>query len=148
MDKTMGREADGLPARAGPGGPPPPRAVVLAGGRGIRLAPFTAILPKPLMPLGEEAILGILLRKLAAEGLIDVPDLVVRLLDAGEHVATSLFDGYWLDIGRHTDYERACEEFVEMRPHLLPGAPAVADATVLPGRGLPLHPPAGTARAG
>jgi hypothetical protein len=33
------------------------RAVVLAGGRGTRLAPYTSVLPKPLMPIGERAIL-------------------------------------------------------------------------------------------
>jgi NDP-sugar pyrophosphorylase family protein len=28
------------------------------------------------------------------------------------------FDGYWLDIGRHDDYEQAVEEFEAMRPQL------------------------------
>jgi len=48
------------------------RAVVLAGGRGSRLAPYTTILPKPLMPVGERPILDILLRQLGAAGLDDV----------------------------------------------------------------------------
>jgi NDP-sugar pyrophosphorylase family protein len=48
------------------------RAVVLAGGRGSRLAPYTTVLPKPLMPVGERPILEILLRQLAAAGLDDV----------------------------------------------------------------------------
>jgi NDP-sugar pyrophosphorylase family protein len=42
--------------------------VVLAGGRGTRLRPYTAVLPKPLMPVGEMPVLEILLRRLAAAG--------------------------------------------------------------------------------
>jgi NDP-sugar pyrophosphorylase family protein len=48
------------------------RAVVLAGGKGTRLAPFTAVFPKPLMPLGETPILEIILRQLANHGFTDV----------------------------------------------------------------------------
>ena len=40
--------------------------IVLAGGRGTRLAPYTTVLPKPLMPIGEMPVLEILLRRLAA----------------------------------------------------------------------------------
>lgn len=46
---------------------------------------------------------------------LDLPDLVLRLLGAGEKVGSYLFDGYWLDIGRHDDYERAIAEFDEQR---------------------------------
>jgi NDP-mannose synthase len=42
--------------------------IVLAGGRGTRLAPYTTVLPKPLMPIGEMPVLEILLRRLAAAG--------------------------------------------------------------------------------
>jgi NDP-mannose synthase len=48
------------------------RAVVLAGGRGSRLAPYTTVLPKPLLPVGERPILEILLRRLGATGFDDV----------------------------------------------------------------------------
>ncbi len=41
------------------------RAVVLAGGRGTRLRPYTVVLPKPLMPIGEYPILEVILRQLA-----------------------------------------------------------------------------------
>jgi NDP-sugar pyrophosphorylase family protein len=44
------------------------RAVVLAGGRGSRLAPYTTVLPKPLMPVGERAILDVVIRQLAGSG--------------------------------------------------------------------------------
>lgn len=44
----------------------PVRALVLAGGRGMRLQPFTFSIPKPLIPLGEQAMLEILVRQLLA----------------------------------------------------------------------------------
>jgi len=42
---------------------------------------------------------------------IDFPDLLLRMLDAGEHVATFPFDGYWRDIGNRDDYAAAIEDF-------------------------------------
>src|SRR3954447_11129514 len=47
----------------------PKRVVVLAGGEGTRLRPYTAVLPKPLMPLGDRPILDIVLRQLRAAGV-------------------------------------------------------------------------------
>jgi NDP-sugar pyrophosphorylase family protein len=44
------------------------RAVILAGGRGARLRPFTIVIPKPLVPVGEMPILEILVRQLKAQG--------------------------------------------------------------------------------
>ena len=44
------------------------RAVVLAGGRGMRLRPYTTVLPKPLMPVGDRPILDIVIRQLKAAG--------------------------------------------------------------------------------
>ncbi|GAA1523953.1 nucleotidyltransferase family protein [Streptomyces albidochromogenes] len=44
-------------------------AVILAGGKGVRLRPYTTALPKPLVPIGDQhAILEIVLRQLAASG--------------------------------------------------------------------------------
>ena len=40
------------------------RAVILAGGRGTRLAPYTTVLPKPLMPVGDVPIIEIVIRQL------------------------------------------------------------------------------------
>lgn len=48
------------------------RAVILAGGKGTRLAPYTAVLPKPLMPIGEMPILEIVIRQLAHHGIHDI----------------------------------------------------------------------------
>jgi NDP-sugar pyrophosphorylase family protein len=44
-------------------------AVILAGGRGVRLRPYTTLVPKPLVPIGDEhSILEVVLRQLAAAG--------------------------------------------------------------------------------
>jgi len=44
------------------------QAVVLAGGKGRRLMPYTTVLPKPLMPIGEYPILEVILRQLDRDG--------------------------------------------------------------------------------
>jgi NDP-sugar pyrophosphorylase family protein len=44
------------------------RAVVLAGGKGTRLRPYTVVLPKPLMPIGDYPILEVVIRQLASHG--------------------------------------------------------------------------------
>ena len=48
------------------------KAVVLAGGKGTRLAPYTKILPKPLMPIGDMPILEVLLRQMKMAGIREV----------------------------------------------------------------------------
>jgi NDP-sugar pyrophosphorylase family protein len=45
------------------------RAVILAGGRGTRLRPYTISLPKPLMPIVDKPILEIIICQLAAHGI-------------------------------------------------------------------------------
>jgi NDP-mannose synthase len=205
------------------------RAVIMAGGEGTRLRPYTAILPKPLMPIGDRPVLDIVIRQLRAasfdritiptgylaelieaffrdgqhyelpidyfreygplgtvgalaliEGLdepflvmngdvltdmefddataperlthyvekptlsyevsmgvycfdprvlahiepnarLDFPDLILRLLALGERVEAWRPDSYWLDLGRHDDYELALQEFDSVRHRLLPG---------------------------
>ena len=44
------------------------RAVILAGGMGTRLRPYTVVLPKPLMPVGDYPILEVVIRQLAVRG--------------------------------------------------------------------------------
>jgi NDP-sugar pyrophosphorylase family protein len=47
-------------------------AIILAGGRGTRLAPYTSILPKPLMPVGDRSILELVVDQLASFGVTKV----------------------------------------------------------------------------
>src|SRR4051794_41289981 len=49
-------------------GPSARRAIIMAGGEGARLRPYTAILPKPLMPVGDRPVLDIVIRQLRAAG--------------------------------------------------------------------------------
>ncbi len=48
------------------------KAVILAGGKGARLAPYTRVIPKPLMPIGDMPILEVLLRQIKRAGVDDV----------------------------------------------------------------------------
>lgn len=44
------------------------RAIILAGGMGTRLKPYTVVLPKPLMPIGDFPILEVIIRQLTHHG--------------------------------------------------------------------------------
>jgi flavin reductase (DIM6/NTAB) family NADH-FMN oxidoreductase RutF/dTDP-glucose pyrophosphorylase len=68
--------------------PVSPRAVILAGGRGTRLAPYTSVLPKPLMPVGDRAILELVVDQLAECGISDVTFCVGYL----SHLIRAVFD--------------------------------------------------------
>ena len=48
------------------------QAVILAGGKGTRLKPYTTVLPKPLAPVGEYPILEIIIRQLKNSGIEDI----------------------------------------------------------------------------
>jgi flavin reductase (DIM6/NTAB) family NADH-FMN oxidoreductase RutF/dTDP-glucose pyrophosphorylase len=64
------------------------KAVVLAGGRGTRLAPYTSVLPKPLMPVADKAILEIVVDQLESYGISDVSFCVGYL----SHLIRAVFD--------------------------------------------------------
>jgi NDP-mannose synthase len=68
-------------------------AVILAGGRGTRLAPYTSILPKPLMPVGDRAILEIVLDQLASAGVNRITLSVGYL----SHLIRAVLNGGWED---------------------------------------------------
>ena len=51
---------------------------------------------------------------------LDLPELILNLIDNGQRVNVYKFDGYWLDIGRHDDYEMATKEFAAHRNIFLP----------------------------
>ena len=75
------------------------RAIILAGGKGTRLAPYTAVLPKPLMPIGDMPILEVVLRQLRAAGITRVTMAVGYL---GELLRAFFGDGTRL--GLQIDY--------------------------------------------
>ncbi|MBD3317738.1 MAG: NTP transferase domain-containing protein [Chitinivibrionales bacterium] len=71
------------------------KAILLAGGKGTRLRPYTNVLPKPLMPIGHFPILEIVLRRLRAAGITEVIICVGYL----HHLLESYFgDGQKWDV--------------------------------------------------
>ena len=48
------------------------RAIILAGGVGTRLRPYTVVLPKPLMPIGDYPILEVIVRQLVHQGFTHI----------------------------------------------------------------------------
>lgn len=57
------------------------RAVILAGGKGTRLKPYTISLPKPLVPIGDMPILEIIIRKLSKSGFDHITITVNHMAD-------------------------------------------------------------------
>ena len=93
-----------------------PPVVILAGGKGTRLRPYTTVLPKPLMPIGDMPILEIVLRQLSTAGFRDITLSVGYL--------ASLLEAYFGDGGRwglHLSYSREQEPLGTAAPlRLLP----------------------------
>lgn len=71
------------------------KAVILAGGEGRRLLPYTTTFPKPMMPVGNRPMLEILLRQLRANGIREV---IVATGYLDEIIRASLGDGAALDV--------------------------------------------------
>jgi len=77
------------------------KAVVLAGGKGHRLAPYTQIIPKPLMPIGNMPILEIILRQMKHAGIDDVvltvgylASLLKMFFQDGSHLGLNISYSY------------------------------------------------------
>jgi NDP-sugar pyrophosphorylase family protein len=66
------------------------KAVILAGGLGARLAPFTKFIPKPLLPIGEKAVLELQILQLAKSG---INEIFVATNYMADYVASFLGDG-------------------------------------------------------
>jgi len=79
------------------------KAVILAGGKGSRLAPYTKVIPKPLMPIGDMPILEVLLHQIKRAGVDEV------ILSVG-HMASLLRaffqEGKRFGISIHYSYEQ------------------------------------------
>lgn len=51
---------------------------------------------------------------------LDLPELIKALIQKNKNVSGYMFEGYWMDIGRHEDYSKVLEEFESMKDKLLP----------------------------
>ncbi|MBF0216009.1 MAG: NTP transferase domain-containing protein [Candidatus Omnitrophica bacterium] len=66
--------------------------VIMAGGRGERMAPFTKILPKPLIPINEQPIIELIMNKFSDQGVEKFfvtlnykSDMVISYFNGVEH---------------------------------------------------------------
>lgn len=75
------------------------RAVILAGGFGKRLFPYTLVLPKPLVPIGEKSIIEVVIRQLSYKGFRQI---TVAVGYHAELIMAVLGDG--AKFGVHIDY--------------------------------------------
>ncbi|MFC6439354.1 sugar phosphate nucleotidyltransferase [Bowmanella sp. JS7-9] len=73
------------------------QAIILAGGLGSRLKPFTEVVPKPLLPLGEKSILEIQIERLRDHGVTQIflavnykADYIESFLGNGERYGVEL----------------------------------------------------------
>ena len=66
------------------------KAVILAGGLGTRLQPFTQVIPKPLLPIGESSVLEIQILSLARLGF---DDIFIATNYMSEYIEAFLGDG-------------------------------------------------------
>jgi NDP-sugar pyrophosphorylase family protein len=77
------------------------KAVILAGGKGTRLAPYTKVIPKPLMPIGDMPILEVLLHQLKRAGVSDIiltvghmAELLRAFFQNGERLGANVYYSY------------------------------------------------------
>ncbi len=66
------------------------QAVILAGGKGTRLSPYTSILPKPLVPVGDSPILEIIIKQLKHCG---ISELIISTGHLAELIEAYFRDG-------------------------------------------------------
>lgn len=93
------------------------RAVILAGGKGTRLLPYTTVLPKPLMPIGDMPILEVVLRQLKAAGVDHVTMAVGYLAEL-----LQAFFGDGKRLGLNIDYSMESKPLGTVGPlTLIPG---------------------------
>jgi NDP-mannose synthase len=75
------------------------RAIILAGGKGTRLKPYTISLPKPLVPIDDKPVLEIIIETLITHGFNHI---TITLGHLGEIIKAFFGDGSkW---GIHIDY--------------------------------------------
>lgn len=87
------------------------RAIILAGGKGSRLRPYTIVLPKPLMPIGDYPILELVVRQLIKNNFNHITMCVNHQADL---IKTFFADGKrW---GIKIDYSNEYEPLGTMGP--------------------------------
>ena len=88
------------------------------------LTRLTGYIEKPRLTyavsMGVYCFAPAVLRYIERGQALDLPDLALRLIEAGEFVQAWHSDAYWVDLGRREDYETAVEDFERMRGRLLP----------------------------
>ncbi len=95
------------------------KAVILAGGKGTRLAPYTTIFPKPLVPIGERPILEIIVRQLVKQG---IGDIVLSVGHLGELIEAYFQNGHRNIPGLKLQYFRECQPLGTAGPlAMIPG---------------------------
>ena len=88
-----------------------PTAVILAGGRGSRLQPYTSEIPKPLVTVGDRPIIEILLRTLGKHNITNIRIAVNHLAHL---IMSALGDGS--DLGMTISYSREREALSTVGP--------------------------------
>lgn len=87
------------------------RAIILAGGKGTRLRPYTVVFPKPLMPIGDYPILEVIIRQLVQNSFTHITIAVNHQADL---IKTFFGDGYkW---GIKIDYSLEDKPLSTMAP--------------------------------
>ncbi len=66
------------------------KAIILAGGLGTRLKPFTEVIPKPLLPIGESSVLEIQILSLKKHG---IKDIIIATNHMADYVQAFLGNG-------------------------------------------------------
>ncbi len=95
------------------------KAVILAGGKGTRLAPYTTVFPKPLVPIGERPILEIIVRQLVKQG---IGDIILSVGHLGELIEAYFQNGHRNIPGLRLQYFRECQPLGTAGPlAMIPG---------------------------
>jgi NDP-mannose synthase len=98
-------------------------AVILAGGKGVRLRPYTTNIPKPLVPIGDQyAVLEIVLRQLAFQGFKRATIAIGHL---GTLIRAFVRDGkqFGLDVDYHEEVTPLGNYAALLEHHIASGAP-------------------------
>jgi NDP-sugar pyrophosphorylase family protein len=81
------------------------RAVILAGGLGTRLRPYTTVIPKPLVPVGDRPVLEHIMRALYANGVRQVDLCVSHLGELIRLYLSQLALAKMMDLSFHWEEE-------------------------------------------